>query len=139
MIYMTYAVNKSQITEEYKKQLPENLKAKYEQITSERTRIYYQGYILGFILSFFIIMYNSLIRKKKITIIPMVCLVASTSFIVNYFYYVLSPKSDYMLNHIETKEQNQAWLNMYRGMQLYYHTGLVLGIFSICFIAIAFR
>ena len=139
MIYMTYAVNKSQITVKYKDQLPNHVKTTYEKITQERTRIYYQGYILGAAISLLIIFYNNNILKKKLTTIPMVCIVASTSFIVNYFYYILSPKSDYMLNHIDTKEQNTAWLNMYRGMQVYYHTGLVLGILAVCFIAISFR
>ena len=139
MIYMTYAVNNSHITEKYKQQLPDNLKTTYEKITQERTRIYYQGYILGAAISLLILFYNNKILKKKLSTIPMVCIVTATSFIVNYFYYILSPKSDYMLNHIETKEQNIAWLNMYRGMQVYYHTGLVLGILAISFMAISFQ
>jgi hypothetical protein len=44
-----------------------------------------------------------------------------------------------MLNHITTSEQNKAWLAMYRGMQVYYHTGLVLGLFAIGIFAYAFR
>ena len=51
MIYMNYSIAKSQIILKYKSQLPENLQKIYEQITHERTTIYYQGYVLGFILS----------------------------------------------------------------------------------------
>ena len=69
----------------------------------------------------------------------MVCLVLATSFITNYFYYILSPKKNWMLNHIETPEQTKPWLEMYRKMQVYYHTGLVLGIIAIGIFAYAFR
>jgi hypothetical protein len=66
-------------------------------------------------------------------------MVVAISFVTNYFYYVLSPKSDWMLNHIKTPEQTKAWLGMYRGMQVYYHTGLVLGLFAVGTFAFAFR
>ena len=69
----------------------------------------------------------------------MVCLVLATSFITNYFYYILSPKKNWMLNYIKTPEQTKAWLVMYRKMQVYYHTGLVLGIIAIGIFAYAFR
>jgi hypothetical protein len=44
-----------------------------------------------------------------------------------------------MLNHITTPEQTQAWLEMYRGMQVYYHTGLVLGLAAVGVFAYSFR
>ena len=69
----------------------------------------------------------------------MVCLVLATSFITNFFYYILSRKKNWMLNSIDTPEQTKAWLKMYRGMQVYYHTGLVLGIIAVGFFAHAFR
>ena len=58
MIYMNYSVLTSRIILKYKSQLPDNLKQIYEQISTERTTIYYQGYILGFILSLIIIIVN---------------------------------------------------------------------------------
>jgi hypothetical protein len=60
----------------------------------------------------------------------LVCTVVATAFITNYFYYMLSPKSDWMLNHMNNKEEIKAWLLMYREMQFNYHMGLVLGIIS---------
>lgn len=74
----------------------------------------------------------------------MVCIVLATSFLTNYFYYILSPKTDWMLNHVEgpeaqAKQQVQAWLQMYRTMQFYYHAGLVLGILGVGVLAFAFR
>jgi len=139
MIYMNYSVAKSQIITKYKSQLPEKLQKIYEEITNERTTIYYQGYALGFILSLFIIIANVYSGHKMLSTMSMVCLVLATSFITNYFYYILSPKKNWMLNYIETPDQTKLWLQMYRGMQVYYHTGLVLGIIAVSIFAHAFR
>ena len=139
MIYMNYSVAESQITVKYKSQLPENLRKIYQQITNERTTIYYQGYILGFIFSLFIILGNVYSNHKMLSTTAMVCVVLAISFITNYFYYILSPKKNWMLNYITTPDQTKAWLQMYRGMQTYYHTGLVLGIIAVGIFAHAFR
>jgi hypothetical protein len=69
----------------------------------------------------------------------MVCLVIATAFLTNYFYYVLSPKTDFMLNHIDDQEQAKNWLRMYREMSFNYHSGLALGIVAVGVLAFAFR
>ena len=105
MIYMNFLTLKNKTSLEYKKQLPDNLKEIYEEITKERRKIYYKGYILGFILSIFIILGNVYLEHKMLSTTSMVCLVLATSFITNYFYYILSPKKNWMLNYIETPDQ----------------------------------
>jgi NADH:ubiquinone oxidoreductase subunit 3 (subunit A) len=141
MIYMNNATTKSQTIQKYEAQLPRNLQEIYRKIQRERLHIYYYGYSLGFILSLIIIIYNyqNNSSKSKITTTHMVCIVISTSFLTNYFYYMLSPKTTWMLDHIKTPEQTKAWLEMYKSMQKYYHTGLVLGIIAVAFLAVAFR
>ena len=139
MIYMNYSIATSPIILQYKSQLPEHLQKIYEQITNERTSIYYQGYLLGFIISLFIIIGNVYSDHKMLSTTSMVCLILATSFLINYFYYILSPKKNWMLNYIKTPDQTKAWLQMYRGMQIYYHTGLVLGIIAVGIFAHAFR
>jgi hypothetical protein len=52
---------------------------------------------------------------------------------------MLTPKTKWMLNYVNTPEQTKAWLNMYKDMQKYYHTGLVLGLIAVALISIAFR
>ena len=69
----------------------------------------------------------------------LVCTVVATAFVTNYFYYMLSPKTDWMLNHLTNKEEIKAWLLMYREMQFNYHMGLVLGIIAVGIFAFAFR
>jgi len=141
MIYMNNATQKSQTIQLYQEQLPTNLKNLYAKLTNERLRIYYYGYVLGFILSLIIIIYNYQKSKPshRMTTTAMVCTTITVSFITNYFYYMLSPKSDYMLNHINSPDQTKAWLTMYRHMQYYFHAGLVLGIIAVAFLAFAFR
>lgn len=139
MVYMNYSMWNSQIMQTYKEQLPEELQNTYKQIVNERANIYYVGYLLGFILSIIIIFYNTQIMKNKMGNLGMVCLVVSTSFIINYFYYILTPKSNWMLNEIKGEEQTKAWLTMYRQMQVYYHTGFVLGLVGVGLFAYSFR
>jgi len=141
MIYFQNATTKSKIVKEYKKQMPTYLQNLYDKISTERLHIYYYGYVLGFILSIIIILYNYTISSKnnRLTTTSLVCLVIVVSFFTNYFYYILSPKSDWMLNHINSPEQTKAWLAMYREMQVNYHMGLVIGILAIGVIAFAFR
>jgi uncharacterized membrane protein YkgB len=139
MIYFQNATTKSKVVEIYKDQLPSNLKERYEKITKERLRIYFYGYILGFILSFIIIMYNYSSKRHILTNTSLICLVIAVSFFTNYFYYILSPKTDWMLNHINTREQTKAWLIMYRSMQVNYHLGLIIGIVAVGVLAFAFR
>ena len=141
MIYMNIMAYKNKTVQNYKNQLPPDYQAKYEDIVKERTSIYYQGYGIGFILSLFIILYNYYIKKDKLSLSNILCIVLATSFITNYFYYVLYPKSSWMLDTDINKDPNQvkAWLDMYKHMQMYYHTGLLLGIIAILILAFAFK
>jgi hypothetical protein len=43
---------------------------------------------------------------------------------------MLMPKSDYMLNHLKTSEENKKWLNVYNSMKSRYFIGFVLGILA---------
>ncbi len=137
MIYFYNATSKNATVIQYKQQLNKEQRATYDMIAKERLDISMQGYVLGFVISLVIVFYNY--KYKHIKPASVVCLVLATSFLTNYFYYMLSPKSDWMLNHVESREQTQAWLYMYRTMQYYYHAGLVLGILGIGVFAYAFR
>jgi uncharacterized membrane protein YkgB len=139
MIYFQNATSKSKIVQEYKKQLPSNLQNLYEKITAERLRLNYYGYSLGLILSIIIILYNYALKRNKLTTTSLVCLVIVVSFFTNYFYYILSPKSTYMLDYINSPEQTKAWLAMYREMQYNYHLGFVIGVVAVGVLAFAFR
>jgi hypothetical protein len=137
MIYFYNASYKSKAGDIYQKQLNQQQQQAYDRIVKERLGISLKGYALGAILSIFIILLNY--KKKGFQQSSIVCFVLTTCFITNYFYYILSSKSDWMLNHVESKEQTQAWLKMYRDCSYNYHAGLVLGILGMGIFAYAFR
>jgi len=139
MIYFYGMTNKSEIVKHYKERLTQPLQDRYERIVKERMMISLRGYILGFILSLFIIFYNVKIKGYKMNTFSLVCAVMATCFLTNYFYYMLSPKSDWMLNHTTSQEEVRAWLQMYREMSYNYHMGIALGIIAVGFLAFAFR
>ena len=138
MIYMYNSTRNNKDIKHYIEQLTPEQKIIYEKISKERLEISIKGYILGLILSLLIIFYMNKYKITKYSGIN-ICIVLATSFLANYFYYILSPKTDWMLNHTENLAQTQAWLKMYRIMQYYYHMGLVLGIIGTGILAYAFR
>lgn len=138
-IYFYNATTNSQVVNHYKEKLPTHLKNLYDKLSNERLKISIYGYILGFILSLFIIFYNLSLKREKLSNISLICIVISSCFLTNYFYYTLTPKSDWMLNHINNREQSRLWLEMYKNMSFYYHSGLVLGIIAVGILAFAFR
>ena len=139
MIYFYNMTNKSEIVKHYKNSLPSDLQKRYDNISNERMRISVYGYILGLILSLFVVFYNIKIKGQHLNTFSLVCIVMATCFVTNYFYYMLSPKSDWMLNHVSNQQQTRAWLLMYREMSFNYHAGLVLGIVAVGVLAFAFR
>ena len=139
MIYMTNAMSYNDTMQKYEKQLPEKLQKIYKQIVTERRQIYYTGYVLGFILAVLFILYNNIILNKSLSTISMVCVSTASAFLVNYFYYILTPKTTHMLEHADTPEQTKAWLKMYRTMQYHYHMGLFIGLIAVGVFAYAFR
>ena len=139
MIYFYNMTNKSKIVKHYKEKLPSDLQKRYENISEERKKISIHGYILGLVFSLFIIFYNVKLKGQRLNTFALVCTVMATCFLTNYFYYMLSPKSDWMLNHINNPEQVKGWLLMYREMSYNYHAGLALGIIGVGILAFAFR
>ena len=133
MIYFYNATSSSKVVQYYKDTLPSNLLERYNKISKERMRISYFGYVLGLVISLLIIINRKLNNQTK------VCVTIVVTFITNYFYYILSPKSDWMLYHINSQEQIKSWLTMYREMQYNYHLGIVLGIVGAGILAYAFR
>ena len=138
MIYFYNATDKSDVVKHYKSTLTSDLRKRYEKIREERMKISYHGYFFGFLLSLGVIYYN-IKMKKGYNNLSLVCTALSIAFITNYFYYILSPKSDWMLNHMGTQQEVKGWLLMYREMQYNYHMGFILGIIAVGIFAYAFR
>ena len=93
----------------------------YNKIIRERTTIYIYGLVLGLLAGFTYISYIPL--RNTIGICAFVVIILGFL----YLFYSLHPKTDYMLNHLITPEQNTAWLEIYREMKNRSHIGFVLG------------
>ena len=139
MVYMTFLTAKNKTIQNYRDSLPISLINTYDEIVLERTKIYYTGYGLGLCLAVVIILYNNYILKERLTPSNLVCIVIASSFLVNYFYYILTPKTKWMLDVITEPNDVKAWLEMYRNMNLYYHSGLGLGLVAVGVFGYAFR
>jgi len=137
MVYMTTIMSDTEAMRKYKQQIPDNLKALYKDIVEERRCIYYTGYGIGILVAMLFILFNNMVLDKTFSTTSMVCITTSTAFVVNYFYYVLTPKTNYMLDHLETPQQTRAWLKMYKMMQFQYHMGLVVGIIAVAILSYA--
>ena len=131
MIYFSYfKMNyKDKGFKKFELSLLPNQRQIYEAIKKERSEIYTTGYILGLILSLFVIAYYR--SNKCISKVSVLCIIFSVSFVVNYFYYMLSPKTTYMVEHLETNEQKTLWVEVYTTMQYNYHVGFVFGILAL--------
>ena len=114
----------------------DELDKKYDEIVKERRNLYLQGLILGMgLASIWLVMNRKLLGKNRFYYIS---IFFSVSLLTALLYYMLMPKSDYMLNHLKSPEENKAWLNMYRTMQSRYLYGLLLGTIAAIPIANAF-
>ena len=139
MIYFYNATSKSEVVRQYRNKMSQESKVRYDNIARERMMISYYGYGLGVLLSLIIIFYSVKPKVKLMSNTSLVCTVLAVSFFTNYFYYMLSPKTDWMLNHVKNSQETKAWLQMYREMQINYHVGMVLGIIAVGVFAFAFR
>ena len=131
MVYFSYFKldSKNNVLKQFELSLLPDQRQIYEGIKKERRDIYTTGYVLGFILSLFVIAYYR--SNKCISKTSVLCIIFSVSFIVNYFYYILSPKTTYMVQHLETNEQKTLWIQVYRTMQYNYHMGFMFGILAL--------
>jgi hypothetical protein len=97
----------------------------YEGIVKERRNHYIQGLVLGLLTSFFL---QNYLRVRST--FHSICLFMAVTLFVTVLYYMLAPKSDSMLRHLDTPEQTEAWLEVYKNMKYRYIFGFVLGALS---------
>jgi hypothetical protein len=148
MAYFYTATSSSHIAKNYEATLTPEQRTHYKDIVSERTRLAYEGYGLGFIISVAYIWINRMVirsgvgrlfKREKMSVVSMVCVVIAIASLTNYFYYVLSPKKKFMLNYLNNQEEISRWLVMYKEMQFNYHMGLLCGVVAAGIGAFAFR
>lgn len=137
MIYMTLRTEKHPIFDKFLSTLDEKQRETYKEIAMERRTNYFYGFLIGMFISIAFIIFNSY-NKIKMSRLHIACIVASISFVVSYFYYLLVPKKTYMISHLVNDEQRKEWLGVYRFMQYHYHLSLFLGIIGVTLFSISF-
>ena len=133
-IYTMFSCSNDNHKQEFKNTLTQEQQVLYEKLIQERKKIYYGGFLLGIVLSFIAVYFgNKLLfsRNSKSSTLPKICMIASITFVTNYLFYILYPKTDYMLLHLNDKTQIQGWLNIYKKMQFKFHLGFILGIIAV--------
>jgi hypothetical protein len=133
-IYTMFSCSNDNHKQEFKNTLTQEQQVLYEKLIQERKKIYYGGFLLGIVLSFIAVYFgNKLLfsRNSKSSTLPKICMIASITFVTNYLFYILYPKTDYMLLHLNDKTQIQGWLNIYKKMQFKFHLGFILGIVAV--------
>jgi uncharacterized membrane protein YkgB len=137
-IFVSLRVDKSTLKDPLFQLLSNENKQRYVTIANERKNIYLKGFGLGFIISIFALFVLNNNKMFKVNKLVNICFVLATSFSVNYFFYILHPKSDYMVLHLKDDEEKQAWLDIYKTMQFNYHLGFALGLVGMIFVGNSF-
>ena len=139
-LYVTFTADKIKQKEDFYNTLSQDKIERYEGIINERRTIYLKGYGLGLILAFIsLFLYEKFGWNDKKKGLNKVCFIGGITLLVNYFYYMLSPKSDYMILHLNEENQKKEWLNINKTMQFNYHIGLLLGIVASMVLAYAVK
>lgn len=107
----------------------EEQKRMYLHIQQMRRKIWTKGMFLGFLLGFALMYFNPLTTNDRNV---KGCTFAATVMLVNYFYYMLAPKSSHMIDYLR-KDQIDEWKDVGRMFQVKYHVGALIGILG-CYI-----
>jgi RsiW-degrading membrane proteinase PrsW (M82 family) len=129
IMLFTMTFNYGEIHKDFMTSLDDGQKKIYIGIIDERRKIYLKGYIFGIILSVSIVLLNKFLLKNKISNI--LCWVVVISCMTTYFYYILSPKSKYMLEVLNKDTQIKNWLKVYKSMQSRFHFSYLLGVVAV--------
>ena len=139
-LYVTFTADKIKQKEDFYNTLSQDKIERYEGIINERRTIYLKGYGLGLILAFIsLFFYEKFGWNDKKKGLNKVCFIGGITLLVNYFYYMLSPKTDYMILHLNEENQRKEWLKINKTMQFKYHIGLLLGIVASMVLAYAVK
>jgi predicted MFS family arabinose efflux permease len=123
MVYMTLSVDKVAITDNLMGQLTHAERKEYMDRVRERRNLYFTGYGLGVLVALAVMVLMP--RYASVSF------VAATAFLVNYFYYILSPKKPLLVTQLSSQKARDAWQRVYRHMQFGYHGGLALGVLAV--------
>jgi len=101
--------------------LDEKQRIIHDKIKKERLHHFYSGLGVGSVFGLFILL-SDIKMTSKFCLAGLI-LILTTSIV----YYIL-PKSDYMINHLDTKEKREVWMNVSRNFMKKKMIGFALSI-----------
>jgi hypothetical protein len=107
----------------YKNELPVAAQKALKVATAERSVLAFQGLVLGLIFGAILVLLSG-----KMARMASVCVLAASAFVIQFLYYMLSPKSTWVVKHLHTPEEREGWVRMYRHYQKAYYGSLALGV-----------
>lgn len=131
-LIFTFLMDKHEAVAKYTASLNDEQRKAYDKIVNERKNISLQGYGLGLGLSIGFLVGRHFLIKRKNSLLNAsfagLCFTVAITFIVQYFYYMLMPKSDWMLTKLTTEEQKEQWIKVYRAYSRNYHLSIFIGL-----------
>ena len=119
-IYMSILKQDQDIFIHFFRLLNEDQQKIYTNIVKERLMIYFTGMLTGLV---FALLYYYKYPKQSYPICTFLAIVYVTKLSIYYFF----PKSPLMLYSLTTKEQTDAWANIYEEMKKRYKISLLVG------------
>jgi hypothetical protein len=129
MLYITLNPYKYDVLQNYLDLLDEKQKLIFNQVHRERMQIYLMGLVLGLLLGFIYL-------QSRGPSVSRTCAFVAIVMGVNYLFYMIYPKSVYMIRHLETPEQVNAHQTVYRTMQYRQYMGMALGLVAYVLVSI---
>ena len=128
--YLAIMKQDKQIFIDFKNLLNEEQNQKYQKIVKERMMIYFIGMALGIAIGIFYYMKN----KNEDYLF---CKVIVIIYFIKLGFYYFFPKSPLMLYSLTTKEQTDAWADIYSEMKDRWIISLIVGFFGYVFLTVA--
>ncbi len=126
MLWIMFTADKD-VLMRYKHSLNDKQLGVYRFVAVNRARIAMTGFMYGAVLGGLYLLMN----RRQAGVVNG-CVFAAIAMGVNYFYYNLSDKGTYMIQHLE-KSQVPGWLEAKKMMQTKYHVGMLIGLVG-CFL-----
>lgn len=123
MFWIQYTAHKGTLNA-LKNSLDDNQKIVYHNIALTRAKIWMTGLIAGFVVAG---LWWWKYGRGNGFLMTRSCTFAAIVMTVNYFWYMLSPKGTYLIQHLHPHQVDE-WLTVKVMMQSKYHIGMLLGI-----------
>jgi len=124
MIYIMLNPRKSEIINEFQSSLTKEQNQVYAEIVNERMKIYLIGLVVGLVLGFLYLQFNTSKTVSRTCVFTVLVLFTSNVL------YLIAPKSKYMVTYLNTETQRNSWLKVYKEMQYRQVIGTLLGIIA---------